>query len=205
MRGNLANIEQNHLRELARCVTKIHFRWALALALAIIDSMLDIGTELSIIVIPIRLLWPLRIKQSQKMILGIFLCLNSCMVVTSGLRLSGIKFRGTFDEVWILFWQYIQACTAITMLSITTFRSVFIGPVSRRNRRQKPWHRAPMHTFKRKKLQQVGDITSGLPGIPSATLTGVHTLIRDGKEPTSGRAGDWEENSITISRLGQGL
>jgi hypothetical protein len=153
--------------------------------LAIFDIILDIGTDLLLVSIPIRLLWSVKIKSSQKLILGLFLSLNLFMAITACVRVSGLSFRGTFDNVWLFVWQQIEACVAVAMISLTAFRSVFVGSEASRARKsggKKPWYSSTISAMKRRNAQRRCDeeALQGLPQIPSATLTGMRTIIQGG-------------------------
>ena len=169
---------------LASCLQPVYFHRALGLA--IFDIVLDIGTDLLIMAIPLYLLWSVRIKPRQKFVLGVFLSLNLFMAITASIRVSGLSFRGTFDEVWLYLWQEIEACIAVTMISLTAFRSVFVASESSRARREmakKPWYSSTIAAIRRSKTQRGSDeeAIQGLPSIPSATLTGMRTFIQGGR------------------------
>lgn len=113
------------------------------------------------------------------------------MAITAFIRVSGIRSRGTFDEVWLYLWQEIEACVAVAMISLTAFRSVFVASESSRSRREgakKPWYSSTVAAMKRNKARQPSDedAIQELPRIPSATLTGMRTFIQGGRhKPTS--------------------
>ena len=170
--------------KLASCLEPVYFHRALALAIC--DIVLDIGTDLLIIAIPLRLLWSVRIKPRQKIVLGIFLSLNLFMAITASIRVSGLSFRDTFDEIWLYLWQQLEACIAVAMISLTAFRSVFVASESSRARREeakRPWYSSTVAAIRRNKMQRRSDevATQGLPSIPSATLTGMRTFIQGGR------------------------
>jgi len=162
-----------------------------------------------IIFIPIRLLWAVRIKPRQKFFLGIFLSLNLFMAITAAVRVSGLKFHGTFDEVWLFLWQQIEACVAVAMISLTAFRSVFVASASSRARKEgarKPWYSSTVEVIKRRRQQRDEDAMRGLPTIPSATLTGMGTLIGEAHHATSlqstsdGDFDDWPLQQQAVSQ-----
>ena len=170
--------------ESASCLQPVYFHRSLGLAIS--DIVLDIGTDLLIIAIPLRLLWSVRIKPRQKFVLGVFLSLNLFMAITASIRVSGLNSRGILDEVWLYLWQQIEACIAVTMISLTAFRSVFVASESsraRRERTKKPWYSSTIAAIKRSKPQRGSDeeAIQGLPSIPSATLTGMRTFIQGGR------------------------
>ena len=168
--------------ELAKCLPPVYFHRDVL----IFDIVLDIGTDLLIIAIPLRLLWSVRIKPRQKLVIGVFLSLNLFMAITASIRVSGLETRGTFDEVWPYLWQHIEACIAVIMISLTAFRSVFVASESsraRRERAKKPWYSSTIAAIRRSKTQRGSDeeAIQGLPSIPSATLTGMRTFIQGGR------------------------
>lgn len=80
-----------------------------------------------VVAIPVSLLWRVRMKAAQKLALGVFLCLSVCMIIAAIVRLSTIRYHGKPEAPWSLMWHHIEACVAVTMLSLTAFRSVFVG------------------------------------------------------------------------------
>ena len=122
----------------------------------------------------------------QKCIVGAFLSLNIFMAITALIRASGLGFRGTFDEVWLFFWHQIEACVAVCMISLTAFRSSFISSESQRAQKQavqRPWYSSAI-LRKRAKRHSDKEFSHGLPEIPSATLTGMRTVIEGGGHTT---------------------
>jgi hypothetical protein len=123
--------------------------------------------------IPVALIWRVQIKPSQKFGLAAFLCLSICMIIIAIIRVSGLHYKNTFDNTWIFMWQQVEACVAVTMLSLTAFRSVFVSS-SRSSNEARPWvpsTRRLLGRFKKStssKGQGLDDVT-----IPSATLTGL--------------------------------
>lgn len=105
------------------------------------------------------------------------------MAITASVRVSGLKFRGTFDEVWLFFWQHAEACVAISMVSLTAFRSVFVGAKSTSAQKEavkKPWYSSAI-VRNRNKRNADEEICHELPKIPSATLSGMRTMINGGR------------------------
>ena len=104
------------------------------------------------------------------------------------IRVSGIHFRGKFDDTWIFTWQQMEACIAVTMLSLVAFRSVFVAPKPGVNaKKASPWipstrrllaiHKNP----KRSGQQRLDDLT-----IASATVTGLTRFSNETKVTHSG-------------------
>ena len=139
-----------------------------------------------IVAIPICLLWSVRIKSRQKLIIGIFLSLKLFMTFTAAVRVSGLNDQGKFDLIWLYVWQHIEACVAVMMISITAFRSVFVGSQSSGAQRElanKPWYSSTVAAIRRKRAFDPTDeeTTLGLPTVPPATLTGMRTFIQGGR------------------------
>ena len=136
-------------------------------------------TRDEVLVIPVWLLWRVQIKFGQKLGLATFLCLSICMIIIAIVRVSGIHYRGRFDNTWIFMWQQVEACIAVTMLSLTAFRSVFVAAKpSLNNKRASPWMPSTGRLLGRHKKsgtaneQCLDDLT-----IPSATLTGLSRVF----------------------------
>ena len=144
-------------------------------------------TANEVLMIPVCLLWRVQIKVRQKFGLAAFLCLSICMIIMAIVRVSGIHYRGKFDNAWIFMWQQVEACIAVTMLSLTAFRSVFVASKpSLNNKKASPWVPSTgrllgKHRKSRTADQQcLDDLT-----IPSATLTGLSRVLQRGKATQS--------------------
>ena len=105
------------------------------------------------------------------------------MIVVAAIRMSGIQAGGgsTEDIVWAVLWYQVEACIAVIMVSIIAFRSAVVAESSRKTRRR--WYSPGESLWNRRK--QSGEKVGSLPDIPSATLTGMNTLI-NGKLETAG-------------------
>ena len=119
--------------------------------------------------------------------MGVFLCLNIVVALIAIVRVSGIRYHGNIDYTWIFFWQHIEVCVAISMVSLTAFRSLFVT-----TKRQaaaikvRPWYSSQtlrLRATKRGKLGSGGH--EKLPSIPSATITGIRTFIRGSPKMTT--------------------
>ena len=144
-----------------------------------------------IVSIPVCLLWSVRIQARQKFIIGIFLSLNLFIIIIAAIRVPGLKFHGTFDVIWLLIWQHIQACVAVIMISLTAFRSVYVSSQASRAYKElanKPWYSSTVAAIRRKRAlhQKDEEYIPGLPTIPSATLTGIRTFIQGGRRTGTG-------------------
>lgn len=144
-----------------------------------------------VISIPLILLWKVKIKRQQKILVGIFLCLNVCMIIIAIIRVSGFVKKNTFDIVWISFWHHFEGAVAIMMVSLTAFRSMLgINALKAREkeRMERSWFsnrpKLPARYFKKETQDESN--SQQLPSIPGATLTGMRTLIND--------SGIWNES-----------
>ena len=115
-------------------------------------------------------------KTRQNLGLATFLCLSICMIIVAIIRVSGLHYRGTFDNTWIFLLQQVESCVAVTMLSLTAFRSVFVAGRSSGNKARGwvPSTRRLLGRHKRSAFdaQRLDDLT-----IPSATLTGMSKIL----------------------------
>lgn len=134
----------------------------------------------------------------QKLCLGAFLFLNVFMVITACIRASGLYIRshnifgeaagiqGAFDEVWLFLWQQIEASVAVTMVSLTAFRSIYVLDRSRKRKQpdcERRWYSSVvMKTRSGKKPSETREELGDLPSIPPATLTGLTTAIHGGMD-----------------------
>ena len=129
--------------------------------------------------IPISLLWRVQIKPHQKVGLGIFLCLSVVMIIVAITKASGLNYLGSFDNSWIYLWQQVEACAAVTIISLTAFRSVFVANGSNilHKKQASPWQVTVSRVLRRNKKRGYEDRDLNNLTIPSATLTGMRTLI----------------------------
>lgn len=146
-----------------------------------------------VLTIPIWLLWRVRLKPSQKVGLGTFLCLNICMVLMTIMRVSGLRYRGGYDNIWVFLWQQIEACTAVTMLSLTAFRSFFVESRPGPNKAH-PWVPSTKRLLARRKKFQFRNQCLDDVNIPSATITGLSRVLHRKEE------GQSFDESFTLDR-----
>ncbi|KAK4150899.1 hypothetical protein C8A00DRAFT_36475 [Chaetomidium leptoderma] len=163
---------------------------------------LDAITDLMIVSIPIIVLHRARMRTSQKVALGVFLCLSLVMVVFSITRVSKISGVSGVDVPWVFFWQFMEASIAVLMGSLTVFRTLLISESNKRRGSPpgggdgkgaspgggggSPWKRPrDYYAFHHRirflgRSKEHGDLESqdGLPDIPGGTMTGLRTFIR---------------------------
>lgn len=128
--------------------------------------------------IPIILLWKVKIKRNTKILLGVSLCISLCMIVVAFVRMSGLRIRGTnIDIQWQMFWSDVETNIAVIMVSITAVRSLLgLKAMKARKKKEHAWY---AHCRKLLFRQEQNDLDENqLPYIPRATLTGIRAFIR---------------------------
>lgn len=146
-----------------------------------------------VVAVPINLLWKVNIRLNQKIILGTFLCLSVCMFVICLVRAARQTVKGntgtTLDIQSNIFWLIIEASVAVTVVSLTAFRSLYgiktLKAEQKDKKRHEPWissyRRNIFNRRKQRRVDEFGDPISNehypLPSIPGATLTGIRTMI----------------------------
>lgn len=142
--------------------------------------------------VPVVLLWKAKITLRQKSLIGFFLSLSMCMIIIALVRISGVRtHRDVIDVQWLLFWNEVEATVATIMVSVTAFRQLIgLKALDAREGRDRSWY--SYHNYHRrlpfrssKKSLGKGWETGQPPPIPGATLTGVRTLIRGGRDSKS--------------------
>ena len=133
--------------------------------------------------IPIYLLWHIQITLRQKIVVGAFFCLSIMMILTAVIRVLGIHSnRDKDNHNWQIFWQVAEACIAVSMVSLSAFRSFFVAHESRsREPRHRPWYMSRINVVEDLRKMRLGvksNHMKSLPYIPRATLTGMRTVIR---------------------------
>ena len=128
-----------------------------------------------------------------------------CLVRASSQIIYG-NTGATIDLQWNFFWHIIEASVAVTVVSLTTFRSLYgIKTLQQERKKKDPngtwlsyYRKKAFNRKKQGRVDKLGNPTSNddsspWPTIPSATLTGMRTLIGGarGKSPLplSGRDG----------------
>ena len=169
-------------------------------------SLLAEADSRKVVSFPVTLLWKVRMNMRQKLGLGSSLCLSFVMVIVAVIRISGARLpSGLPDFVWLSFWQQQECSIAVTMVSLAAFRSLFVTDASRQAMRPKYtssyWKQKKMAWNRRKCWQDLDNFSLGsLPVIPSATMTGLRTFIRE--EPNSDKLDEAEEHRSLILAKG---
>ena len=79
------------------------------------------------------MLHKVQIERRAKLILGASLCLSAVIITTAITQIAGFRIPGqhTVDLVWDLYWQWMEACTAIIVVCLAAFRSFFVQHMNR--------------------------------------------------------------------------
>lgn len=161
-----------------------------------------------VLVIPIHLIWHIKINFHQKIVLGLTLCLSIVMIIIAIIRIAAIRIGpSATDLVWEFFWSQMEACTAVIMVSFSAFRSVFVAHDNRvreERHRNRLWYADKKNllrsVLRRRKIRSESEETDQLPEIPRATLTGMHTLIKGGKFKVNSQSASWSsEGRATLA------
>ena len=111
-----------------------------------------------------------------------------CLVRTIGETIDG-NTGTTVDVQWNVFWQLVEASVAVTVVSLTAFRSLYNMKTLQQEQKNKKSHEPWSYSYRKRlfsrrkvrKVDEFGDTIQdehySLPSIPGATLTGMRTII----------------------------
>ena len=133
-----------------------------------------------VLVIPFHLLWQIQINLRQKLILSVTLCLSIFMIIIALIRVSHIRIGLHTDVVWQIFWQQIEACMAVIIVSFSAFRSFFVAHASRLREDQNRKKDGLALAWQRRKLRSGRKELDQLPEVLLATMTNMQTSIIGG-------------------------
>ncbi|KAL8646828.1 MAG: hypothetical protein Q9226_006694 [Calogaya cf. arnoldii] len=129
-----------------------------------------------LIAIPVALLWRLRISLRQKMILMFVLGLSIFTIIVCIVRIAGARYpNGLIDSAWMVFWLQLEASVAVVIISLTSYRSLFVK--DKPTDKKSPKNHSTSYKRKlwsREKREQKG---VEMPTLPNPTLTGMRTVI----------------------------
>ena len=100
------------------------------------------------------------------------------MCVVALIRLSGLQNGDFIDQTWVEFWQQMEACVAVMLVSVTAFRSFFVSSDSKQS--PKKVAQINQQVSRKRPFDWTRTADHRLPKIPSATLTGLRTFVRGG-------------------------
>lgn len=140
--------------------------------------------------IPVLVLYRVRMRTSQKVSLGIFLCLSLVMACLAVIRASKIHGATSIDVVWEFYWQYVETVVAVIMGSLTVIRNLLVHQTKSTYNSPAglPDGRSPGQTqqdghymafYPRHKDKNIDEsMRYSLPAVPAAILMGTNTFFR---------------------------
>ena len=132
-----------------------------------------LSLSLAVISIPIIVLRKANFNLGRKLSIAAVLCLSLVMIAIALVRGISAAVLGTNDQAWNSFWVQLEASVSVITACPIAFRSLFLL-----NRASKPT------PDQRSVLDRL--LKRSKPSLPSihvgATLTGMRTVIRDGKD-----------------------
>ena len=127
-----------------------------------------------VLIIPPWLLWKVKISLSRKIGIGSFLCLSLIMIIIVIIRISRV--HASDFEIWGAFWQHIEACVAVLMLSLTALRTLYVpAKKSQQQQKNKTSYSHRKHLWPSSKMLQHESYIR--LGMPRATLTDVRAVV----------------------------
>jgi hypothetical protein len=155
-------------------------------------------TKLStVLVIPVILVWQIRIRLSQKVALVFTLCLSFVMIMVTAARIGGLKHHGKLDYLWETYFIVVAAEIGLTLVAVTAFRALYVARVKTRSNDTITtfrWYGKGRYAFRKIISSIMGKTASSntsensemqdmkrsayIKGnIPHATMTGVRTYM----------------------------
>jgi hypothetical protein len=124
-----------------------------------------------------------------KIYLGMSLCLSIVTIGITIVRIAGLKATGlhTVDLVWQIYWQYIEVCIGIMIVSATSFRIFYVQRAGRSSARKAAPRSNILKRYRQNILNRSANTKDdwNLPvPVPGATMTGIRTFI-DGQGKTN--------------------
>jgi len=154
----------------------------LVLVYSFTQMSVDIVGDLLILILPITIVWKIRIRPAQKLILLLCLSLTIFMIIITVVRVSGVVHKGIFDIIWQMYWLLLGGEVGIFMAAAVAFRTFFVARSQSRDATP-PEHRRFFKSATRRQFQNWDGISLDsedkniLPSIPSAQLTGIRNFI----------------------------
>ena len=94
--------------------------------------------KISVLAIPPYLMSKVSLRPRQKLGISFFLSLSLMMILIAVVRISRV--RASDFEIWATFWQQLEGCIAVLMISLTAFRTVFVAHKTRNSPVSPPGH-----------------------------------------------------------------
>ncbi|KAI4273787.1 MAG: hypothetical protein L6R38_006249 [Xanthoria sp. 2 TBL-2021] len=161
-------------RVLVKCSTPAAFARQNSLIQA--AAVLDIFTDILIIIIPVALLWRVRISLRRKILLMFILGLSIFTIIVSVVRIAGANYpNGSVDSAWVTFWLQLEAAVAVIIVSITSYRSLFVKDKS--TDKKSPRYHSTSYKRKLWSREKREEKRVEMPTMPDPTLTEMRTVI----------------------------
>ena len=104
----------------------------------------SVADSCPVLVIPIKLVWGLRLKWSKKAAIAATLCLTVLVMIITVIRIATIVHEDKIDPVWGVYWHIIAAEVGVIMAACMSFRVFF---VARNNKRGSPHSSRSRHWY----------------------------------------------------------
>lgn len=142
--------------------------------------------------IPIGLIWKIRVDWTQKLALGSSLCLTFVLVALSITRVAGLKYHREVDLIWETYWQSMSAELGVFLAAASAFRTFFVS--QKQNKPYIPTYSQRLKSSSNKvstgsEPKQV-DLSDTWAGI-SPTVGGFERLASDGKDSSQQDDPEW--------------
>ena len=113
---------------------------ARALDVSIVLLVFDVTSDAMIISIPVLVIARVRIPLRSKIYLACTFCLSTIMIICAILQGATLETEGVnaIDVVWQIYFQMVEICLAVTVVSLTAFRTFFVQRGSRNNTPRSP-------------------------------------------------------------------
>ena len=102
-------------------------------------------------------------------------------IILSIVRIAGAQYpASSIDPAWMVFWLQLEAAVAVIIVSITSYRSLFVKYRSM-DKKSPRYHKT---SYKRKLWNREKQEPKGveMPTLPNPTLTGMRTIIGRGRD-----------------------
>ena len=97
------------------------------------------------------------------------------MIMVAIIKVAGLRISGSsFDLVWNLFWQQVEASVAVITVSFTAFRSILVARKSRSDKKKSSssYPKSLFRIFRRRSSERVDNSPSPSPRGESDTSGG---------------------------------
>ncbi|KAJ6006251.1 hypothetical protein N7451_004195 [Penicillium sp. IBT 35674x] len=153
---------------------------------------LDIVGDLLILVIPVGLIWEIRVDWTQKLALGSSLCLTFVLVALSITRVAGLKYHKEVDLIWETYWQSMSAELGVFLAAASAFRTFFVS--QKQNKPYIPTYSQRLKSSSNKVSMRSEQRKADLPDMwagTSPTVGGFERLASDGKDLSQQDDPEW--------------